>query len=104
MSIILKGIDMPRKGTNIVLTLYGRDGTYDARTYPSGPRIKGEAIQIPKGHGDIKDVKPLRDEFSRTKSGYCGAWEFCDKPEDMQFLIDDEPTILESEEADEHAD
>ena len=53
MSIILKGIDMPRKGTNIVLTLYGRDGTYDARTYPSGPRIKGEAIQIPKGHGDI---------------------------------------------------
>ena len=36
------------------------------------------------------------------ESGYCGYWEFCDKPEDMQFLIDDEPTILEAEEVNEH--
>ena len=53
MSIILKGIDMPKKGTNIVLTIYGRDGTYDAETYPSGPRIKDEAIQI---HYEVEDI------------------------------------------------
>ena len=99
MSIILKGIDLTNDGKPIrlVITSSGdvvevwRDGL--AKAYHPN-----SAIQIPKGHGDIKDAKPLRDAFSRTKSGYCGAWEFCDKPEDMQFLIDDEPTILEAEE------
>ena len=86
MSIILKGIDMPRKGTNIVLTLYGRDGTYDARTYPSGPRIKGEAIQIPKGHGDIKDINTIEDELDER----CGQLS--------AEIVRHAPTILEAEE------
>ena len=99
MSIILKGIDLPTDGESIRLVIASsgdvvevwRDGLAKAY-YPN------KAVQIPKGHGDIKDVKPLRDEFSRTESGYCSGWEFCDKPEDFQFLIDDEPTILEAEE------
>ena len=97
MSIILKGIDMPRKGTNIVLTLYGRDGTYDARTYPSGPRIKGEAIQIPKGHGAIKDINTFlknkclteyieNDVFNKKYSYTIGTG-----------AIYNAPTILEAE-------
>lgn len=100
MSIILKGIDLPDEK---LMEMFESDNhiCIGGNYYPL--MIK-DVIQIPKDHGDIKDVKPLRDKFSRTKSGYCGAWEFCDKPEDMQFLIDDEPTILESEEADEHTD
>lgn len=97
MSFIVKGINLPNKGDVICLEIYSDGSVWDKSNWePHPPKVS--AIQIPKDHGDIKDVKPLRDKFSRTKSGYCGAWEFCDKPEDMQFLIDDEPTILEAEE------
>ena len=98
MSLILKGIYLPP-------TLYT-----DIRIYWDGriKRIIGEntmvsynknvqVIQIPKDHGRLIDADKLRKGFSRTESGYCGYWEFCDKPEDMQFLIDDEPTILDKE-------
>lgn len=55
-------------------------------------------IEISTPHGRLIDGGKFRAEFNRTESGYCGSWEFCDKPEDFQFLIDDEPTILEAEE------
>ena len=55
-------------------------------------------IEIPTPHGRLIDANKFRIKFNRTESGYCGSWEFCDKPEDFQFLIDDEPTILEAEE------
>lgn len=105
MSIILKGIDLPKKGERYHIFIEnGRircdKWTNTNRSYLD-ERYEGEieiqAIQIPKRHGDIKDVDKLRKGFSRTESGYCGYWEFCDKPEDMQFLIDDEPTILDEE-------
>ena len=97
MSIILKGIDLPKKGTNIVLTIYGRDGTYDARTYPSGPRIKDEAIQIPKGHGRLIDGGELYKDFENHCSGECD----CCVHETENYncgLIANAPTILEAEE------
>lgn len=92
MSLILKGIDLPHEEINLTITKDGR--IYLDNKY----HLIVEAIQIPKGHGRLKDVDKLRTKFNRTESGYCGSWEFCDKPEDFQFLIDDEPTILEAEE------
>lgn len=96
MSIILKGIDLPEKGTNIVLTIYGRDGTYYARTYPSGLRIKDEAIQIPKGHGRLIDGDELCNEFSNRCPGDCGC---CGESDDIYDcgLIIKAPTILGEE-------
>ncbi len=90
MSLILKGIDLPKQGEAIIFNGDGTAITDDEKII--------EVIQIPKGHGRLIDADKLRKGFSRTESGYCGNWEFCDKPEDMQFLIDDEPTILEEEE------
>ena len=96
MSIILKGIDLPKEGEEITLAIF-HDG--DIVSYKYWLPKEAEAIQIPKGHGRLIDADKLRAEFNRTESGYCGGWEFCDKPEDFQFLIDDEPTILEAEES-----
>lgn len=90
MSIILKGIDPKTDYGLCILTIRGELIT------ANGKHI--QAIQIPKDHGRLIDADKLRRGFSRTESGYCGYWEFCDKPEDVQFLIDDEPTILEAEE------
>ena len=96
MSIILKGIDLPKEGEEITLAIF-HDG--DIVSYKYWLPKEAEAIQILKGHGRLIDADKLRAEFNRTESGYCGGWEFCDKPEDFQFLIDDEPTILEAEES-----
>ena len=94
MSLILKGINLPKEGEKITLAIF-HDG--DIVSYKYWLPKDAEAIQIPKGHGRLIDGDKLRRGFSRTESGYCGHWEFCDKPEDVQFLIDDEPTILGEE-------
>ena len=96
MSILIKDINLPKEGEEITLAIF-HDG--DIVSYKYWLPKEAEAIQILKGHGRLIDADKLRAEFNRTESGYCGGWEFCDKPEDFQFLIDDEPTILEAEES-----
>lgn len=102
MSIILKGIDLPKKGTNIVLTIYGRDGTYDAKTYPRGVSIKAEAIQIPKNHGRLIDADALETVFKDmakcewNQKSFPISWAYAF--EDTIDEIQNAPTILEAEE------
>ena len=38
------------------------------------------------------DADKLRSEFDYNSGTYCAAWEFIDKPSDIQFLIDEQPT------------
>lgn len=104
MSIILKGIDLPTNGETLIVGIYGNGLVSVEHSKPLvlAIEINAEAIQIPKDHGRLIDADKLRKGFSRTESGYCGYWEFCDKPEDVQFLIDNEPTILEAEGEDVH--
>jgi len=96
MSIILKGIDRPERGETLNIKITD-NGMVWVTKKDGWDYYSGYAIQIPKGHGRLIDADKLRRGFSRTESGYCGYWEFCDKPEDVQFLIDDEPTILGKE-------
>lgn len=100
MSILIKGIDMPKSKDEALMLLILGDGTVAEKigTNRYEEILDTQAKQIDRPHGRLIDGDKLRDEFSRTESGYCGGWEFCDKPEDFQFLIDDEPTILEAEE------
>lgn len=86
MSMILKGIDMHPKFVR----------TY--RIYPNGEVIElandgmrksdevYQAIQIPKDHGDIKDVGKLEDELDER----CGQLS--------AEIVRNAPTILEAEE------
>lgn len=100
MSLILKGIDLPTKKQKTLIVEIAWDGDVWVDNHDRCELKYNSAIQIPKGHGRLIDGDELRKEFNRTESGYCGGWEFCDKPEDVQFLIDETPTILEAEEAD----
>ena len=81
MSIILKGINLPKpiKDKYTYLELYVRS---DGVVFDDDFEEVGKAIQIPKGHGRlIFDV-----------------WDGSTKRGSFEILIDDTPTILEAEE------
>lgn len=103
MSIILKGIDIPNSGQiEIIIRPHGK-------VFSNTRGISAEAIQIPKGHGDIKDVgKFVEDlkydvEMNRTRyitDGDEEAREDAECKENCISFIESSatPTILEAEE------
>lgn len=82
MSIILKGIDLPKEGEKITLAIF-HDG--DMVSYKYWLPKEAKAIQIPKGHGDIKDVGKLEDELDER----CGQLS--------AEIVRKAPTILDKE-------
>jgi hypothetical protein len=87
MSFILKGIDLP-KGEEL-LTVSVCNGFISVYTVTPKDTViehKAQAIQIPKGHGDIKDVGKLEDELDER----CGQLS--------AEIVRHAPTILEGEE------
>ena len=86
MSIILKGIDLPNSGQiEIIIRPHGK-------VFSKTRGISAEAIQIPKGHGRIVELKDIR---------YC-AFSSDGKSRELEFLLATQvealPTILEAEE------
>ena len=93
MSVILKGIDMPKDGKSICITIWS-DGIVYARDVEEDETIdaEAEAIQIPKGHGRLIDASELIKSYMRgTKTGIDDFYDTID-------IIDNAPTILEAEE------
>ncbi len=83
MSLILKGIDLPKEDDFIALEIH--KGEYRIY-YTKGATIRekrGEVIQIPKGHGRIIDESDLTDELTELNDL------------NLESLA---PTILEAEE------
>lgn len=39
------------------------------------------------------DADVLRELFDYNVKDYCAEWEALDKPSDLQFLIDEQPTV-----------
>lgn len=62
MSLILKGIDLPKEEINLTITKDGR--IYLDNKY----HLIAVAIQIPKGHGAIKDTGEIIKLFRRVTS------------------------------------
>lgn len=101
MSLILKGIDMPKNDQVIVIH---SDGTFN-KVDPFARRLMPlyEAIQIPKGHGRLIDADALETifkdmakcEWNQRVSPISWAYAF----EDTIDEIDSAPTILEAEES-----
>ena len=82
MSIILKGIDLPKADEiHRLIVLPTGQVMEDKRPYFN----EYEAVQIPKGHGDIKDVGKLEDELDER----CGQLS--------AEIVRNAPTILEAE-------
>lgn len=92
MSLILKGIDLPKEGEHI-LALIKNDGkcSYFEETALYRIMKTTEAIQIPKNHGRLIDA----DEFK----SWVDDWYDCtDIGNIVESWIDERPTILEAEE------
>lgn len=90
MSIILKGIDIPKDAEYFSIVFYKKKSYRKEKIMDIS-----EAIQIPKDHGDIKDV-------SKAIKGWCEGCAFKDT-EECADCKDKEmckyaPTILEAEE------
>ena len=96
MSIILKGIDLPNCSNEDCIVVIRKD---KAEVWQTGFKERTvEAIQIPKGHGDIKDINTFlkdkclteyieNDVFNKKYSYTIGT-----------DAIYNAPTILEAEE------
>lgn len=58
MSVILEGIDLPTNGETLIVGIYGNGNVSIEYSKPLALAIEpnAQAIQIPKEHGDIKDV------------------------------------------------
>lgn len=88
MSIILKGIDMPKDGDRIYLLIEG-DKCFNAL---DPIQTLAEAIQIPKNHGRLIDASELIKSYMKgTKTDIDDFYATID-------IIDNAPTILEAEE------
>jgi len=94
MSLILKGIDLPKEGEEITLAIF-HDG--DIVSYKYWLPKEAEAIQIPKGHGDIKDVGKI--DIPSTSVDMFENCRNCNLLDDEQVkkIIHNAPTILEAE-------
>lgn len=89
MSIILKGIDMPKCSNEDIMVVIRRD---KAEVWQTGYKERTvEAIQIPTPHGRLIDG----DEFK----SWVDDWYDCtDIGNIVESWIDERPTILEAEE------
>ena len=77
MSIIIKGMDMPKDLTSITVIMHGLEWDYSQRVY------RDNIVEIPTPHGRLidKDAMPKGETYGEL------MWE-----------IDHAPTILEAEE------
>ena len=95
MSVLVKGIELPEKVQ--VLELHPDGKVFTRKGY-----LVGEAVELPDKHGRLVDADAfkarLRNALEQTRNAYSdkGEWaetiteQFCD-------AIDDQPTIVESE-------
>ena len=111
MSIILKGIDLPSKGEDVTIEI---NSSGYVRAYSTVPMVYDhdiQAIQIPKGHGYIKDVSNIIKKFDENIALaeaqpmviYANAFlndalVWSAEYEMIKDDIDNAPTILEAEE------
>lgn len=64
MSILIKGIDMPSENNSIIVEIFPSGGCSTMKVekgecYELCLNGEAEAIQIPKGHGNIKDENEI---------------------------------------------
>ena len=112
MSVILKGVDLPTNGETLIVGIYGNGLVSMEYTKPLALAIEinAEAIQIPKGHGDIKDVNNIIKKFdenialaeAKSTVMYANAFlndalEWSAEYNMIKDDIDNTPTILEAE-------
>ena len=93
MSIIIKGMDMPKEDNAVILIGITSDGKvceWDGRK--KFDRIEAEAIQIPTPHGRLIDMDELLSHLSKDP-----LFDLVERY-GVSGVIESRPTILEAEE------
>ena len=100
MSLILDGIDLPTEGKDITLEINhkGEVRTYSTELNETDTDTK--AIQIPKNHGNLKDIDAIYRAFSRCAENEVDDGKIRVYAQLMRLILQ-APTILESEKNDE---
>ena len=90
MSIIIKGLDMPKASNEDCVAVIRSNGKVEV--WQTGMKeFEAEAIQIPKNHGRLIDASELIKSYMRgTKTDIDDFYDTID-------IIDNAPTILEEE-------
>ena len=91
MSILIKGMDMPKASNEDCIAVIRSNGKVEV--WQTGTReFEAKAIQIPTPHGRLIDASELIKSYMRgTKTGIDDFYDTID-------IIDNAPTILEAEE------
>lgn len=104
MSLILKGIDLPRNGDCHHITIYDNGDTYmttSNRLYETD-RKDVEVVEIPTPHGRLIDADKLKMECYNTMEELVESTTMNISAEALSLLcgftmIGEAPTILEAE-------
>jgi len=109
MSLMIKGIDLPKEGEMIVIGVRPTAAiidTWDVRevdgeeTFIKREYIEhADVIQIPKDHGNLKDVDTIYRAFSKCAENETDERKMKVYAQLMGLLLQ-APTILEEEDAD----
>lgn len=101
MSMILKGIDLPKKDKSLYIRIFNEEieivhmlDAYEVE------HTNAQAIQIPKNHGNLKDIDAIYRAFSRCAENEADDGKIRVYAQLMRLILQ-APTILESEENDE---
>ena len=87
MSLLIKGIDLPKDAQAVQISYWTKDGHYITESYPPS-----QIVEIPKPHGRLIDASELIKSYMKgTKTDIDDFYDTID-------IIDNAPTILEAEE------
>lgn len=96
MSLILKGIDLPEKNKGLYVYIFnGKAEVVHPLDACELVHINGEATQIPKGHGNLKDDKEILARAEQEVDGLVMSAEHL--PMVIEWILDKSDTFLEAE-------
>lgn len=96
MTVMIKGMEMPKEGTVLVINSCGEVWSH---TWPAMGYIrkdKAKAVEVPTPHGRLIDADELIAELHRLTLGENSLYErfFIDG---VYAVIDTAPTVIEAE-------
>ena len=100
MSLIIKGIDLPKEGEDITLEINHKGEVRVYSTELKETDTDTEAIQIPTPHGRLVDADDIKAKCINEVFESMGTVAITDPYPDDEWADDicDVPTILEAEE------
>ncbi len=99
MSVLIKGMEMPKDGTYSIVHIYS-DGHVSMPCWGKGMQIVSGITAVPvPPHGRLGDLDELHKEAVRRseKARTYDSWYNCTDRVISAFDIEDAPTIIEAE-------